>query len=140
MVLQNGHKLISIHIPRNPCKLANTIPSHTPPYHNVSPSKLDCPLTSLSINPSPFCFQTHCLPSDPNLVILVSSEKMTLFQSSTVHSLCFKAKANLSYLCLALRKGFFFFTTALNECFLRTLLTVSEETGWGIIVLMCLVT
>ena len=44
------------------------------------------------------------------------------------------------HLCLALRKGFFFFTTALNECFLRTLLTVSEETGWEIIVLMCLVT
>ena len=34
--------------------------------------------------------------------------------------------ANLCCLCLALRKGFFFFTTALNECFLRTLLTVSE--------------
>ena len=34
---------------------------------------------------------------------------------------------------------FITFTTALNECFLKTLLTVSEETGWGIIVLMCLV-
>src|SRR3979490_972128 len=104
------------------------------------PPNLTVPSTLLPINPSPFCFQTQCLPSDPNLLILVSSDQMTLFQSSKVHSLCFKAKANLSCLCLALRKGLFFFTTALNECFLRTLLTVSEKTGWGIIVLMCLVT
>src|SRR5882757_3505884 len=117
------------------------------PFHPIHPHTIifphpnfTLPGTTLSINPSPFCFQTHCLPSDPNLLILVSSDQITLFQSSTVHSLCFKAKANLCCLCLTLRKGFFFFTTALNECFLRTLLTVSEETGWGMIVLMCLVT
>src|SRR5713101_5810362 len=33
----------------------------------------------------------------------------------------------------------FFFVTALNECFLRTFLTVCELTGWGMMVLMCLV-
>ena len=32
--------------------------------------------------------------------------------------------------------GFFFFITALNEFFLRTLLTVSEEMGVGMMVLM----
>ena len=54
--------------------------------------------------------------------------------------LYFKAKFNLFFLCVALRNGFFFFTTALNEFFLRTLLTVSEETGLEMMVLMCLVT
>jgi hypothetical protein len=36
--------------------------------------------------------------------------------------------------------GFFFFVTALNECFFRAFLTVWVETGLGMMVLMCLVT
>src|SRR6266850_834357 len=114
------------------------------PFHPIQPHtmmfpppNLTVPCTSLSISPSPACFHTHSLPSDPNLLILVSSDQITLFQSSTVHSLYFWAKANLAFLCLPLSKGFFFFTTALNECFFKTLLIVCEETGWEIMVLMC---
>src|SRR5215203_5717831 len=39
----------------------------------------------------------HLLPSDPNLLIFVSSEKITLFQSSTVQSLCAFANDNRSF-------------------------------------------
>src|SRR6266852_4211585 len=93
------------------------------------PPNFTVPCTSLEINPSPTCFHTHCFPSDPILLILVSSDQITLFQSSTVHSLYFKAKAKHFFLCIALSNGFFFFVTALNEYFLRTSLTVCELTG-----------
>ena len=96
--------------------------------------------TFLSISPSPAFFHTHCFPSDPILFILVLSDHMTFFQFSTVHSLCFRAKANLFFLCTAVSNGFFFFVTALNECCFSTILTVCRQTGWEIMVLMCLVT
>src|SRR5882672_1589475 len=48
------------------------------------PPNLTVPCTSLSIKPSPTFFHTHYFPSDPILLILVSSDQMTLFQSSTV--------------------------------------------------------
>jgi len=35
--------------------------------------------------------------------------------------------------------GFFFFVTAFNEFFLSRFLTVCEEMGWEMMVLMCLV-
>src|SRR3979490_1148151 len=82
------------------------------------------PCASLSISPSPACFHTHCFPSDPILLILVSSDQITLFQSSTVHSLCLRAKLTRFFLCTAVSNGFFFFVTALNECCLSTFLTV----------------
>src|ERR1700724_2967629 len=103
------------------------------------PPNLTVPWISLLINPSPTCFHTHCFPSDPSLLILVSSDQITLFQSSTVHSLCFKAKAKRFCLCFAVSKGFFFFVTALNECLLRTFLTVCGETGLEMRVLMCFI-
>src|SRR5258708_32877368 len=54
--------------------------------HNITcpPPNLSVPSTSLSLRPSPFFFHTHFLPSDPKRLILVSSDQMTLFQSSTV--------------------------------------------------------
>src|SRR5229473_5420319 len=133
VVLQNGHILVSIHPPLNLCNLSYTLPAHTSPYHNLSSPKLHSPL---NINPSPTCFHTHCFPSDPILLIFVSSDQTTLFQFSTVHSMYFKAKAKHFFLCIAMSNGFFFFVTALNECFLRTFLTVCELTGWGMMVLM----
>src|SRR6266850_5470287 len=61
------------------------------PFHPIQPHtmmfpppNLTVPCTSLSISPSPACFHTHSLPSDPNLLLLVSSDEITLFQSSTV--------------------------------------------------------
>src|SRR5882757_4409360 len=103
------------------------------------PPNFTVPWTSLSINPSPTCFHTHCFPSDPILLILVSSDQITLFQSSTVHSLCLKAKANLFFLCATVSNGFFFFVTAFNEFFLSKFLTVCEEMGCEMMMLMCLV-
>src|SRR3979490_2732345 len=103
------------------------------------PQNFTVSCTSLSISPSPACFHTHCFPSDPILLILVSSDQITLFQSSPVHSLCLRTKANCFFLFTAVSNGFFFFVTALNECCLSTFLTVCGQTGWEIMVLMCLV-
>src|SRR5215471_5850420 len=50
-----------------------------PPNFTVS-------FTSLSLKPSPAFFHAHILPSDPSLLILVSSDHTTVFQSSTVQS------------------------------------------------------
>src|SRR5579871_4351314 len=54
--------------------------------------------TSLSLKPSPGFFQTHFLPSDPSLLILVSSDHTTFFQSSRVQCWCARAKSILSLL------------------------------------------
>src|ERR1700742_202979 len=103
------------------------------------PPNLTVPWTSLLISPSPACFHTHCFPSDPILLILVSSDHITFFQSSTVHSLYFRAKANRFRLCAAVSNGFFFFVTALKELLLRRFLMVCEETGSEMMELMWLV-
>src|SRR3979490_2092297 len=97
------------------------------------PPHFTVPCTSLSISPSPACFHTYCFPSDPILLILVTSDQITLFQSSTVHSLCLRAKANHFFLCTAVSNGFFL-VTALNECCLSTFLTVCGKTGWEMMV------
>src|SRR5215471_8960260 len=52
---------------------------------------------SFSPTVSPFLFHTYCCPSDPYLLILVSSDHITLFQSSMVHSLYFKANAKRAF-------------------------------------------
>ncbi|KAG2353107.1 hypothetical protein BDR07DRAFT_1434463 [Suillus spraguei] len=61
------------------------------PFHPIQPHtikepppNLTVPLTSLSVRPSPFFFHTYTFPSDPILLILVSSDHITRFQSSTV--------------------------------------------------------
>src|SRR6266568_8469968 len=96
-----------------------TYPTPSQPIHPHTmifpPPNLTVPCTSLSISPSPAFFHTHCFPSDPILLILVSSDQITLFHSSTVHSFSLRAKANLFFLCAAVNNGFFFFVTALNE-------------------------
>ena len=92
------------------------------------------------MRPSPGNFQAHFLPSEPNLLILVSSEKITFFQSSTVQSLWLIAKSNLFLLCLAERRGFFFFTTAFKPALLRHLLTVCGERDVLVMSLSSLVT
>ena len=82
--------------------------------------------TSLEVSPSPFLFHTYFCPSD----------QRTLFQSSTVQCWYLRAKANLLFLWEAERRGFFFFTTAFREASLRVFLTVCEETGVPMMVLM----
>src|ERR1700724_1134771 len=100
------------------------------------PPNFTVPCTSRSISPCPACFPTHCFPSDPYLLILVSSDQITLFQSSTVQFWYFIAKARRFFLCTAVSSGFFFFVTALSECLLRTQWTVCEETGLEMMELM----
>ncbi len=73
------------------------------------------------------------------LLILVSSDQIILFQSSTVQFWYFKVKAKRFLQCTAESSGFFFFVTAFNECCLRTWCTVCEETGLGMMELMCFV-
>src|SRR5215471_15153630 len=91
-----------------------------PPNFTVS-------FTSLSLKPSPAFFQTHTLPSDPSLLILVSSDHTTVFQSSTVQSRCFRAKSILSLLCFLVRRGFLALITAFRPAFFRWFLVV-----WGV--------
>src|SRR6266576_3873277 len=104
-------------------------PSHIIQPHTITdpPPNFTVPCTSLSLRPSPAFFQAHFLPSDPRQLILVSSDHTTLFQSSTVQSLCANAKSNLSLLCLGVSNGFFFFTTAFIPAFFKCLLIVCAE-------------
>src|SRR3979490_3301407 len=129
---------------RSPSSISASFPTPFQPIqpHTMMfpPPNFTVPCTSLSIGPSPACFHTHCFPYYPILLILVSSDQIPLFQFSTVHSLCLRAKANRFFLCTAVSNGFFFFVTALNECCLSTFLTVCGQTGWEMMVLMCLVT
>ncbi len=50
------------------------------------PQKFHCFLDPPSINPSLTYFHTHCFPSDPIVLVLVSYDQITLFQSSTAQS------------------------------------------------------
>ena len=103
------------------------------------PPNFTVPCTSQSISPWPTYFQTHCFPSDPILLILVSSDQIILFPSSTVQFWYLKAKAKCFLWCTAESSGFFFFVTAFNECHLRTWHTVCEETELWMMELMCFV-
>ena len=86
---------------------------------------------SLSLSPSPAFFHTHFLPSDPKQLILVSSNQITLFQSSRVLSLCASANSNLALLCFWERNEHFFLTTGFIPAFLSALHIVLIETGWS---------
>src|SRR5882757_5716130 len=68
-------------------------PSHSMHPHTITdpPPNLRVPPTCLSLSPSPAFFQAHFLPSDPSLLIFVSSDHTTLFQSSTVQCWCARA-------------------------------------------------
>src|SRR3954467_3246829 len=110
---------------RQTLTLSNSVNSHPP----TPPPNFSVPLTNLSLRPSTTFFHAHFFPSDPKRLIFVSSDQTTLFQSSTVQSLCPSAKSSLAFLCLALSNGFFFFTTAFIPAFFRYLLVVSADTG-----------
>jgi hypothetical protein len=73
-------------------------------------------------------------------LILVSSDQITLFQSSTVQSRCLIAKSILAFLCFFERNGLFLFITAFIPAFLKLHLTVSDERGWLIMGLRVLAT
>jgi hypothetical protein len=73
----------------------------------LPPPCLTVGLTVLGPSGSPGILQQRCLPSESNRWILDSSEKITRFQSSTVHFAWCLAKANLRRRCSALRRGFF---------------------------------
>ena len=67
-------------------------------------------------------------PSDPNLHVFVSSDQITLFQSSAVQFSCLLAKASRSLRFFLINIGFFFFSVALSPPSRRTLLTVLSLT------------
>ena len=97
--------------------LKTPTPFHPIQPHTISdpPPNLTIPWTSLEVSPSLFLFHTYSCTSDPILLILVSSDQRTLFQSSTVQCWYLRAKANLLFLWETERRGFFFFTTAFRE-------------------------
>src|SRR5436190_13837481 len=97
------------------------------PHTIKDPPNFLVPFTSLPLKPSPGFFHTHFLPSDPSLLILVSSDHITFFQSSTVQCWCVRAKSILAFLCFLERKGFFFLATAFRPAALRLQRTVWAE-------------
>src|SRR5204863_9491839 len=101
--------------------VAYPIPSQPIQPHTITfpPPNFCVPSTSLSFNSSPTSFQTHFLPSDPMRLILVSSDHITCFQSSNVHSRWLWAKCNRARWWAGLRNGRFFFTTGLKPVFLK---------------------
>src|SRR3979490_2917834 len=81
-LLQNLTILHCIHVPLHLYQLPHPIPAHTPPNHQViSPPCLTIGVVVLSF---PCRFQTYTIPSDPILLIFVSSVHNTLFQCSKV--------------------------------------------------------
>ena len=94
------------------------------------PPNLTVPFTSLSLRPSPAFFQAHFLPSEPMQLILVSSDHITCFQSSTAQSWWLKAKSNLSLLWCLKRRGCFCFTTAFISAFFKWQWMVWGEMQW----------
>ena len=73
--------------------------------------------------------QHQLRPSEPNLLIFVSSDHITLFQSSVVQFSCLLAKASRSLRFFLDNMGFFFFSAALSPPPRRTLLTVLSLTS-----------
>ena len=119
---------------------ASILPStsaNTPtPFHPIHSHTIRFPAPNLtagvvvlSESGSPFFFHTYWCPSDPNLLILVSSDQITLFQSSTVYFLYFSAMYSLCFLWAAVRRGFLALITALKSDFFREFLTVWGWTG-----------
>ena len=118
--------------------LKTPTPFHPIQPHTMSnpPPNLTVPWISLEDSPFPFLFHTYSCPSVPILLILVSSDQRSPFQSSIVQCWYLRAKTNLFFLWETERRGFFFFTTAFREASLRLFLTVCEETGVLMMVLM----
>ena len=85
---------------------------------------------------SPLVFHTYTFPSDPILLILVSSQHNTLFQSSTVQFSWSLANLSLHCRCVALSIGTFFFVAEWRPASFSILLTVWDETGSEIMELM----
>src|ERR1700761_7324113 len=98
IILQNLAVEVLIHLPINLAQISNPFPGHTTPYHDGTSTKLEgtiyCPVTQALSR----LFHTHFRPSEPNLLILDSSDHISLFQSATVQSLWAIAKSSLSLL------------------------------------------
>ena len=79
------------------------------------------------------------MPSLLSLLILVSSDQITLFQSSNVQFSCSKAHYNRALLCTFDSFGFFTLFIALRPCSLKVRLTVVGETLYSLSRLIVLV-
>ena len=111
--------------------ISTSIPTPFQPIHHQTkifpPPCLTVGWVILSESASPAFFHTYWCPSDPILLILVSSDNKSFFQSSTVQFWYLRAKLNMAFLCQALSKGFAS-TTALIRCCFKVFLTVLNET------------
>ena len=81
------------------------------------------------IDSLPLGFQVYTLPSDPILLIFVSSDQSTLFQSSTVQFACVWANLRCFWWWTALSRGCFDFTIERKLFPLSAFLTVWGQTG-----------
>src|SRR5436190_11822546 len=74
--------------------------------------------------------QHHSLPSEFQIINLLSSDQITLRQSSTVQSLYFLANFSRAILCCFFSRGFFFFTLATSLVFLMRVVLYLEKLGY----------
>src|SRR5436190_23041961 len=75
--------------------------------------------------------QHHSLPSEFQIINLLSSDQITLRQSSTVQSLYFFANFSRAILCSFFSRGFFFFLLLLLDLvFLMRVVLYLEKLGY----------
>ena len=86
--IRSSYKIL---VQRSPSILPSILHAHPVPSQDMHPQTitepppyLSVPSTSLSVRPSPGNLWAHFLPSELNLLILVSSKKITFFRSTTV--------------------------------------------------------
>src|ERR1700761_4048582 len=98
IILQNLAVEVLIHLPINLHKYPTPSQVIQPHIMMEPPPNLRVVFTVLSLKHSLGFFHTHFRPSEPNLLILDSSDHISLFQSATVQSLWAIAKSSLSLL------------------------------------------
>jgi len=104
-----------------------SIPTPFQPMHPITIKKSPF---SLFCTSAPFFFHIYILSSDPMLLIFVSSDQITLVQSSIVQFLYLRANSSL-LLFYCRQERLFLFDIAFKDVALRTLWTVWAEIGDG---------
>ena len=107
------------------------------PFLEMHPQTIKCPppcltwaLIFFSWNSSPGLLLQYWTPSEPNLLILVSSENITDPHSSAPHFSWSIAQFFLAFLCCLVRKNFFWHLWSWRPWLMSILWTVDTE-RWG---------
>ena len=133
IILQNLAVEIYIHLSINLASIPNPIPGETAPHHQRPSSKFECRLNKPSIQDLPGLF-LHPFPSIcPNPLILVLSDQIILFQSSTVQSGCAIAQSSLYLWWCYDENGLLVFSADFIPAYFKFLLKVCTLKPWFVI-------